>query len=430
MHKVISRYSAILALSVATLPAFGQTTIDTTRSAEYLVKQILVGNGVLVGNVTYTGAPHAVGIYMDGSKPIGIDTGIILTSGHALLAKGPNKSPRTGWASNFPGDDDLDLIARGKTHDAAVLEFDFVTASENLTFRYVFASEEYLEYVGSKFNDVFGFFLIGPDGSKVNLATLPDNHTPITVNTVNNSRNSKYYIDNTYFNTTDPFVWDVRNRKVVRNEHYMEEEHSPPYNTQFDGFTTVLEVHQRVIPNEKYHIKLAIADVADGILDSGVILEGGSFSSNGQQIVRLDQHFEGFNLTIPKDVEIVPITRSEIEPVHEPEPIKTKIINFDFDKHDLNDEAVIHIRNIYRAWQRYPESTIEIAGHTDSFGSIEYNKKLSRNRSYAVANALKTLGVPEKNLKIVFFDERRPVSDNSSDDGRAMNRRVVCTILL
>ncbi len=430
MHKVIKSYSALLILFVASLQAYGQTTIDTTRSAEYLVKQILVGNGVLVGNVQYTGPRHAIGLYMDPQKPIGIDTGIVLTSGNVLYTMGPNQSPRTGWASNYPGDEDLNNIARGKTHDAAVLEFDFVTASENLSFRFVFSSEEYLEYVGSKFNDVFGFFLVGPDGKKVNLAKLPDGKTPITVNTVNNSRNHKYYIDNTYFNTTDPFVWDVRNRKVVRNEHYLEEEQLPPYNIQYDGFTTVLEVNHAVIPNEKYHIKMAIADVADGILDSGVFLEGSSFSSNGNQIVRLDKYFEGFDLTIPKDVEILPVAKSEIEPVDEPEILKTQMINFDFDKHDLNAEAVIHVRNIYRAWQNHPEAVIEIAGHTDSFGSVDYNRVLSRNRSSSVANALRTLGVPEDKLRIVFFDERRPISANTTNEGRAMNRRVVCTIIL
>jgi outer membrane protein OmpA-like peptidoglycan-associated protein len=408
----------------------GQTVIDTTKTADYLVKKILMGNGVLAGNVTFTGPKHSIGIYANQTAPVGIDTGIVLTSGNAIYTVGPNKSPRTGWASNAPGDKDLDAIARGKTHDASVLEFDFVTASENLSFRFVFASEEYLEYVGSKFNDVFGFFLTGPDGKKINLARLPDSKNPITVNTVNNRRNNKYFIDNTFYNTTDPFVWDVRQRKVVKNEHYMEEEVDPPYDIQYDGFTTVIEVNTPVIPNEKYHIKLAIADVADGILDSGVFLEGGSFRSSGNQIVRMDKFVEDIDISVPKDLEIIPVVKGEVIPVEEPKIVKIQMINFDFDKHNLNSDAVISVRNIYRAWQRVPKAIIEVAGHTDSFGSNAYNETLSKNRTASVADALKTLGVPEDKIRLVSYGEIKPLQQNSTSTGRAVNRRVVCTIIL
>ncbi len=418
-------------LSLISLDVSGQTVIDTTLSADYLVKKILLGNGVLVGEVKYSGSPYGIAYYQHPNKALGIDSGIVLTSGHVQLIHGPNKSPRSGWASNAPGDRDLDGIARGRTYDASVLEFDFVTASENLSFRYVFASEEYQEYVGSKFNDVFAFFLDGPNANKVNLARLPDNKTPITVNTVNNERNSKYHIDNTYYNTTDPFVWDVRNRKVVKNKHYMEEEEIPPHDTQFDGFTTVLEVHYKVIPNEVYHIKIAIADVADGILDSGVFLEGGSFHSFGEQIVRLDDHFESLDLAVvPDDTEIVPIPLNEVEPLEVEEKVHTGIVHFDFDRYDLNEQAVKEIKLIYKVWRKTPSAKIEIAGHTDAKGSDTYNNKLSERRSSRVAAALMELGIPQDQLKIVYFGEQIPVSPNDSDPGRARNRRVVCTILL
>ena len=408
-----------------------QTAIDTTLAPETLVKKILLGNGVLVGDVNFTGNRHAIAYYKHPQKALGIDSGIVLTSGHVHLINGPNKSPRSGWASNTPGDDDLDKIARGKTYDAAVLEFDFVTASENVGFRFVFASEEYQEYVGSKFNDVFAFFLDGPNANHVNLARLPDNKTPITVNTVNNERNSKYHVDNTYVNTTDPFVWDVRNRKVIKNKHYMEEEQIPPYDTQFDGFTTVLNVQYQVIPNEVYHIKIAVADVADGILDSGVFLEGGSFHSFGDQIVRLDNHFKAVELPeVPQETEIVPIPLNEVEPLKIEEKVHTGIVHFDFDRYDLNDQAVKEVKLIYRAWRKTPSARIEIAGHTDAKGSDTYNVRLSERRSSRVAAALMEMGIPKDQIRIVYFGEKSPVSPNTSDHGRARNRRVVCTLLL
>ena len=106
--------------------------VDTTKSATYLVEEILLGSGVLIGNVSYSGEKHAIGVYKDSTKQLGIEQSIILTSGNAYYILGPNKTPRSGWASNAPGDDDLNSIARGKTYDASILEFDFVTMSENL----------------------------------------------------------------------------------------------------------------------------------------------------------------------------------------------------------------------------------------------------------------------------------------------------------
>lgn len=416
---------------ISTTETSAQTKIDTTMSPEYLVKKILLGNGILVGKVKYTGKRHAIGYYAHPNKALGIDSGIVLTTGHIHLIPGPNKSPRSGWAANAPGDDDLDGIARGKTYDAAVLEFDFVTASENLSFRYVFASEEYQEYVGSKFNDVFAFFLDGPNIKKVNLARLPDSNSPITVNTVNNERNSKYYIDNTYYNTTDPFIWDVRNRKVIKNKHYMEEENIPPYDTQFDGFSSVLEVSYKVIPNEVYHIKIAIADVADGILDSGVFLEGSSFKSSGQQIVRIDNHFETIQVQkLADEPAEISIPLNEVQPLHLEESIHTGIVHFDFDRYDLNEQAVIEVKRIVHAWRKTPSANIEISGHTDAKGSHTYNNKLSERRSSRVAAALMELGIPQEQLRIKYFGEEVPVSPNNSDQGRARNRRVICTIML
>lgn len=407
-----------------------QINIDTTHSAEYLVNNILLGSGVLTGNVKFTGEKHAIGIYGDSSRQIGINSGIVLTSGNAFYVMGPNKSPRTGWASNARGDEELDNIARGKTYDASVLEFDFVTTSENLSFKYVFASEEYLEYVGSKFNDVFAFFIEGPGLGKINIAKLPDGKTPITVNTVNNELNEQYYVDNTYVNTTDPYVWDVRNRKVIENKYYLKKEIPPKYNVQFDGFTTILEAKCKVIPDQVYHIKIAISDVGDGILDSGVFLEAGSFSSYGDQVVSLSNHFDraiplqplkgiGPEIRLEKRV----ITR------HIPKRISLGAVEFSFDKYYLSIDAHNTIKKIYKKWRKSPQSKIELLGHTDSKGSDSYNDELSKNRSTSVANALIALGVPEKQLLVSYVGEKIPLRSNASDFGRARNRRVELTLV-
>ena len=90
------------------------------------------------------------------------------------------------------GDADLDQLAGVSTYDAAVLEFDFIPASDTLTFDYVFGSEEYNEYVCGTVNDAFGFFLSGPgiagpytNGAE-NIALVPGTTTQVSINTVNN----------------------------------------------------------------------------------------------------------------------------------------------------------------------------------------------------------------------------------------------------
>ena len=97
-----------------------------------------------------------------------------------------------------PGDPDLDaLIKPLQTHDAVTLEFDAVTVGSAFSIRYIFASEEYKEYVGSKFNDVFAFFVDGQ-----NIALVPGSTDPVAINSINQNKNSGLYFDNPPARTT------------------------------------------------------------------------------------------------------------------------------------------------------------------------------------------------------------------------------------
>lgn len=401
-----------------------QINIDTTKTADHLVNKILRGNGVLIGNVKYTGPKHALGFFQDDSGQLGLEYGIVLTSGNVLYVPGPNKTSRSGWASNALGDEELDKITRGQTYDAAVLEFDFITQSEYLSFEYIFASEEYPEYVGSKFNDVFAFFVEGPGLPRINIARLPDNRTPITVNTVNDKRNKSFFVNNTFINTSDPFLWDVRKRKVVENKNYLQTVSPPEYHTQFDGFTILLKASCEVKPNEVYHIKIAIADVADGILDSGVILNGGSFKSHGTQVVKIKNRFE--QQIVPKLAES---RKSEINAGQEmtrriPGEVTIGSIEFEFDEYSIPVNYKHTLDNVVKHWHKNAGSKIYIIGHTDSIGSTAYNLSLSKSRASTVASALKQMGIPDVDLVIFHYGETRPLEDNQTSDGRARNRRV------
>jgi len=433
---IVIRFIFILILVTTVSEIYSQIQLDTTHTERYLVESVLLGNGVKVGNIQFTGVKHAIGVFEDSNKTIGIGKGIILTSGNAYYSIGPNQSANKSWASGAPGDEDLNKYTTGFTYDAAVLEFDFITEAENLVFNYVFASEEYLEYVGSKFNDVFGFFVSGPGIQKINIARLPDTGIPITINNVNHQSNSEYYINNAFEDPINEFIYDPRKKKLVRNKEFKKNHELPSYDIQFDGFTSVLQAKLKVIPNEVYHIKIAIADVADGILDSGVFLEAESFRSFGEEIIIIDKQILKYEdpllATIPKlnlrykqetklqpvvPIEVIRLTKKESE---------TKKVHFKFDSYVLADTSTIW--QVYKILKENPDASVEINGHTDHIGSDEYNLKLSQKRSISALNYLKSRGITMRKIKAQYFGESSPIEANETKIGRARNRRVELVI--
>lgn len=246
-------------------PLYSQLALNS-NPINYLVQNVLVGGGVTVSNISYTGAPAAVAEFFNGATTnIGLNRGIVITSGLAVNCVGPNSSGSKGTNNGFGSDPQLAALVPGYTvYDAAVIKFDFVPFGDTVRFRYVFGSDEYPEYSGSNFNDVFGFFISGPNptgGNYVfhNMAIIPGTvNTPVTINNVNNGTtnsgpcmNCAYYVNNIGGTTIE-----------------------------YDGFTTVLTAWAKVVPCQTYQFKIAIGDAGDGIYDSGVFLEEGSFSSN------------------------------------------------------------------------------------------------------------------------------------------------------
>ena len=233
-------------------PSLAITTTNLGSTTPQQLAQLLAGPGVTVSNVTFTGANVAGGTFAGGALDgLNIDSGVMLSSGDIANGVGPNDQDGAGTCNVTPGDTDLDAILgqTGATHDAAVLEFNFVPATSTVSFRYVFASEEYNEYVGS-INDIFAFFIDGQ-----NVALIPNTSTPVSINTVNLNSNPSFY------NNNDPSDFQG----------------PTPFGTQFDGFTTVLTASRTLTANVSHHIKLVIADNVDCILDSAVFLQAGSF---------------------------------------------------------------------------------------------------------------------------------------------------------
>ena len=261
------------ASAVLSLQMTGQVTITQPyTTAEEYVQEILLGEGVTATNITYTGSLAQLGLLENGSGVFSVESGLMLNTDDATCE---------GFCGDCLGgsvpDQDLLDVANSvpplinqtftvsSVNDVCILEFDFEAGGDSIAFNYVFGSDEYLTYVNTTYNDIFAFFLSGPgitgpyaspagfpDGA-INIAQVPESDPllPVTISSVNNVTNSDYYIDN------------PAQEGICTN-----------------GYTTTFTAAAAVQCGETYHIKLAIADGTDTALESFVVLESGSFSSN------------------------------------------------------------------------------------------------------------------------------------------------------
>ena len=255
--------------------------VNQNSSAEDLIQEIFIGGNCFdVTDITSNGDDDSRGSFTTGMASIGIEEGMMLATGHVNNALGPNSSTNTvtDFFSNIP-DPDLSALSGGDIYDYSAIEFDFVPTLDVITFDYVFASEEYCDYVGSDKNDVFGFFLSGPgingpfQDNAINIATVPGTTDPVAINFVNYTTNAQYYVDNVPIGQTQLSFGCTPGEQNT--------EGTATDLIEYDGFTTVMTAVANVIPCETYHIKLAIADVNDGFFDSAVFLKANSFSAGG-----------------------------------------------------------------------------------------------------------------------------------------------------
>jgi len=243
---------------------FGQLVLTPGLTATQIAA-ILAGPGIQISNAVITSPSNYYSSFDASATNLGINSGILLTTGDYSVAIGPNNDTRAATVDNNLGDLSLEAIAGVPTFDAAVLEFDFIPQNDTIKFRYVFASEEFPEYVCSTYNDLFGFFITGPGlGGAQNIALIPGTTTPVAINSVNSGTAGLFSDPSAICNLSYPnYYVDNTNGLTI----------------QYDGMTTVLTAMVIVIPCEVYHFKIVLADAGDADFDSGVFLEAGSLSS-------------------------------------------------------------------------------------------------------------------------------------------------------
>ena len=215
--------------------------------------ELIFGDLVTVVGASYTGDPRASAIY-SGADTIspGVapsDEGVILSTGQAdaFTTVGPqsNRIGSTTTANNGPnGLPDFDDLSGGRTFDASILDVDFIPdpGVEFITMSFVFASEEYPEFVDSIYNDLVG---IWSNGTPIPLGIGGDE---AGVNNINFLSNPNLYVDN----TTDD------------------------YNTEMDAFTVTMSVTIPVIPGVVNSLRIGIADVSDSAFDSNILIAADS----------------------------------------------------------------------------------------------------------------------------------------------------------
>ena len=247
-------------------------TDSQSFTPQQLIEDILIDSNC-IENVVVTNAVS--GDFGDSERSYGyfdatgtsfpFQSGIVLSTGRLSNVQGPNDNLSDDDGNNWTGDTDLEIaLQETNTLNATILEFDFTSIANEISFRYIFASEEYQENNPNtcNFSDLFGF-LIRPIGSTTyqNIALVPGTNTPVKVTTVHP---------------------EIPNGCSAINEAFFDTFNNSSAPINFNGQTKILTATATTIPNQTYHVKLVIADEQNFRFDSAVFLEAGSFklSSN------------------------------------------------------------------------------------------------------------------------------------------------------
>ncbi|RKE99114.1 choice-of-anchor L domain-containing protein, partial [Ichthyenterobacterium magnum] len=259
--------SVIVLESIVTINSSAYT--ESSFTPEELIENVLVSGGCsAVDNFSFqvNGTPtdlqtKSYGYFRKGGAVnFPFEEGIILTTGRAFGGGntfGPTGVPDPDYNNGQPGDLDLQAaLGQVNTNDATFIKFNFVPTQDNISFRYIMASEEYDGSTECSFADSFAFLLreVGTT-AYTNLAVLPDGITPVSVTNINNAggcnANPTFFAG---YNTGE---------------------------TNYGGRTVVLTAVANVVANVTYEIKLVVADQGDSAWDSAIFLEAGSFNLGG-----------------------------------------------------------------------------------------------------------------------------------------------------
>ncbi|MGV3611781.1 MAG: choice-of-anchor L domain-containing protein [Fluviicola sp.] len=269
------KYISPLIILFFPLTTFSQ--LITGGSNSTIFASVLSSNTATVSNVNYTGSLSAICYFGANVQNMPFSSGLLMSTGYKNYAAGPNNHPSMGLDNSMPGYAPINSITGASSFNASVLEFDAIPSGDTLKINYIFASEEYPEYVGYQFCDGFAIYISGPGITGVqNIARLP-NSAVISVNTVNGGNPGGT-------GSGVGFSQPVNPAYFVNNGNGNE----APYNSndtylQYDGLTVPLTAKSVVTPNQTYHIVIVVADGGDGIYDSAAFIEEGGVTAGTEE---------------------------------------------------------------------------------------------------------------------------------------------------
>ncbi|MCQ4319562.1 OmpA family protein [Stutzerimonas stutzeri] len=131
-------------------------------------------------------------------------------------------------------------------------------------------------------------------------------------------------------------------------------------------------------------------------------------------------------VAVVETVEPAPAPTQVTEPEPAAEPVRVELdVKFDFDRAEVKQDSMADIRDLADFMKQYGQTSTVVEGHTDSVGTDAYNQRLSERRANAVRDVLvNQYGLESSRVDAVGYGESRPVADNSTAEGRAINRRV------
>ncbi len=251
LQKIALAFSGAVASQVS-----AQLTFQPAQNVNQVVSNIFGLNCEDISTVTTVGNNYTFGIFSNGQS-LGLNSGIVMATGNIFSFNLMNAQAFSSTDFQMPGDMNINQFNNGvSSFDAVSLQFSFTPdITDTISFRYIFASEEYPEYVYSQYNDRF-LFLVSENGQGFqNVATVPGTTIPVEINSINQYQNTQYYIENNQSNPNSA-------------------------NFVFDGYTVPMYAKFFVQAGNTYTIKLVLADVNDGVFDSAIFLdEQASYSS-------------------------------------------------------------------------------------------------------------------------------------------------------
>ena len=254
---------ALCLLLCSTFVAAQQIVVEQNYTVEELIRDVLI-NSSCATTSNYDSSTgdadmiNGIGYFNSNGGRFSYREGIMISTGSATDAVGPNIDIKTSGTPAWPGDADLGRITSiGSLFNASYISFDFVPQTNRISFNFLFASEEYSDGFQCVYSDVFAFILTDSNGDATNLAIVPDSEDRVSATTIRPG---------------------VPNECSARNSNFFGGINGDTSAISMTGQTQSLVAESEVNPGETYNIKLVIADNLDSALDSAVFLEAGSFS--------------------------------------------------------------------------------------------------------------------------------------------------------